>query len=158
MASEIMRVGPGAYSTQFTIERTIGDLGREVRQPSNPFANLSRRALRRSQTNIIKLMCPELDPPKPRPRGSLILPNGFLLLCAHDRYPTLIEGLSYDAIKMVVHRPKLHHWARLRLSNGQILRCLWKEKERKTTKPWKIGRNAKVRIRITSFNIILTWL
>lgn len=58
---EVMRVGPGAYSTQFTMERTIGDLGQEIRQPSNPFANLARRALRRSQVNALKSMYPDLD-------------------------------------------------------------------------------------------------
>jgi len=46
-ALEVMRVGPGAYTTQFTMERMIGNLGQEIWQPSNPFANLARRALQR---------------------------------------------------------------------------------------------------------------
>jgi len=29
-APEVMRVGPGTYTTQFTMERTIGDLGQEI--------------------------------------------------------------------------------------------------------------------------------
>ena len=60
-APEVMRVGPGAYTTQFTMERTIGNLGQEIRQPSNPFANLARRALQRSQVNALKSIYPELD-------------------------------------------------------------------------------------------------
>jgi hypothetical protein len=29
-ALEVMRVGPGAYTTQFTMERMIGNLGQEI--------------------------------------------------------------------------------------------------------------------------------
>ncbi|KIM35961.1 hypothetical protein M413DRAFT_78832 [Hebeloma cylindrosporum] len=47
-APEIMRVGPGTYGSQYTMERTVGDLGRDIRQPSNLFANLCQIALRRS--------------------------------------------------------------------------------------------------------------
>jgi len=40
-APEVMQVGPGAYTTQFTMEHTIGNLGQEIWQLSNPFANLT---------------------------------------------------------------------------------------------------------------------
>ena len=45
------------------MERTIGNLGEEIRQPSNPFANLSQRGLRRSQVNALKAMIPDLEEP-----------------------------------------------------------------------------------------------
>jgi len=60
-APEILRVGPGCYGSQNTMERAIGDLGKDIRQPSNPFANLSQIALRRSQINALLNTCPELD-------------------------------------------------------------------------------------------------
>ena len=44
-APEVTQVGPGAYYTQFTMERTIGNLRQEIWQPSNLFANLARRAV-----------------------------------------------------------------------------------------------------------------
>jgi hypothetical protein len=62
MAPEAIRVGPGACSSQWTVERTIGNLGEEIKQHSNLFANLAQRALRRSQTNALKAMVPDLDP------------------------------------------------------------------------------------------------
>ena len=42
IGSEAFRIGPHAYYAQWTMERAIGDLGQEVKQPSNPFANLSQ--------------------------------------------------------------------------------------------------------------------
>jgi len=43
---EIPRLGPGAGYTQWPMERTIGNLGEEIRQPSQPFANLAERGTR----------------------------------------------------------------------------------------------------------------
>jgi len=44
------------------MERTIGNLGQEIRQPSNPFANLAQHALQWSQVNAFKSIYPKLDP------------------------------------------------------------------------------------------------
>ncbi|KNZ74728.1 hypothetical protein J132_06363 [Termitomyces sp. J132] len=41
LATETLCVEPGAYFPQYTMERTSGSLGKEIKQPSNPFANLS---------------------------------------------------------------------------------------------------------------------
>ena len=62
MAPEVVRVGPGSYYTQWTMERTIGNLGEEIKQPSNPYANLSQRGICRSQVNALKTMIPDLEP------------------------------------------------------------------------------------------------
>jgi hypothetical protein len=62
MAPEVVRVGPGAYYTQWMMEQTIGNLGEEIKQPSNPFANLSQRGIRHSQVNALKAMIPDLEP------------------------------------------------------------------------------------------------
>ena len=71
MAPEIIRVGPGGYTTQFTMERAIGDLGCDIQQPSNIFGNLCQVAIQRAQLNALKTTCPELD------QDSVILPpNG----------------------------------------------------------------------------------
>ena len=58
---EVFRFGNGCHTDQFTMERAIGDLGNGIRQPSNPFGNLSQLALRQAQINAIKVICPELD-------------------------------------------------------------------------------------------------
>ena len=97
---EVTRVGPGAYSTQFTMERTIGDLGQEIRQLSNPFANLTRHALRQSQVNALKNIYPDLDPTgtSELPKFSRDLGRGYVLLRPRDRSPALILGLCKDLL------------------------------------------------------------
>lgn len=44
------------------MERTIDDLGQEIKQPSNPYGNLAERNLRRARTNALKIICPDVDP------------------------------------------------------------------------------------------------
>lgn len=51
---ETFRIGPQMNNSQWTLERIIGDLGREIKQHSNAFENLSQRALRRCQVNALK--------------------------------------------------------------------------------------------------------
>ncbi len=46
LAPETVCVGPPGIHSQWTMERVIGDLGSEMRQPSNSYANLCQRALR----------------------------------------------------------------------------------------------------------------
>jgi hypothetical protein len=65
------------------MERTIGNLGEEIKQHSTPFANLSQRAVRRCQINALKAMIPDLDPNADKiPRRAKVLGNDFLLLHA----------------------------------------------------------------------------
>ena len=45
IASEAFCAGPGIVASQWVMERAIGDLVREIRQPSKPYANLSHRAV-----------------------------------------------------------------------------------------------------------------
>ncbi len=88
---ETSRIGPHALFTQWTMERTIGNLGEEVKQPSNPFMNLSQRGLIRSQLNALTAMIPSLDmSEKNLPRGSTDIGNGYALLRARDALQTLI--------------------------------------------------------------------
>lgn len=42
---EVVRLGPLICSSQWTLERTIGNLGEEVKQHSDPFTNLSQRGI-----------------------------------------------------------------------------------------------------------------
>ena len=145
---EVARVGPGAYSTQFTMERTIGDLGQEIRQPSNPFANLARRALRRSQVNALKNIHPNLDPTAvPRlPRHSKELGDGYVLLRPRDKNPVEILEPALGILSAsgtVGEANTIRRWGRLRLPNGQIARSLWGE-QRRIGQKIRISRNVKV--------------
>ncbi len=58
---EVVRLGPPVCSSQWTLERTIGNLGEEIKQHSNPFANLSQHGIRRARVNTLKAMILDLD-------------------------------------------------------------------------------------------------
>jgi uncharacterized protein YerC len=144
-APEVMRVGPGAYSTQFTMERTIGNLGQEIRQPSNPFANLAQRALQRSQVNALKSIYPELES-KSRfqlPKGAVDLKDGYIMLRPRDRHPAEIPGHLAEVLTRAINTSRIRRWRRARLPNGQVARSLWSE-QRRTAQKVRISRNVKV--------------
>ena len=141
------------------MERTIGNLGQEIRQPSNPFENLSQRGLLRCQVNTFISMFLSFRPPKSDiPRGALDLGGGYVLLRAQDRYSRLMKEAEATAFQIYIQPhyrnsparqfgsdwpPKIVRWARLRLPNGQIARSRWKE-TLKTIDKIRVSRNVKV--------------
>lgn len=153
---EIVRVGPGVYYTQWTMERTIGNLGEEIKQPSKPYANLSQRGVRRSQVNALKAMIPELDDNKhfQVPRGAVDLGNGYILLRARDETAQELSEEKETAIRTYFQTVvgdleidthlRIMRWSRLRLPNGQIARSAWKE-NLKSIKHVRIARQVTVR-------------
>lgn len=154
LVPETVRIGPQDQNSQWTMERTIGNLGEEVRQPSQPFANLAQRALRRAQENAVYAMHPWLsDAENTLPRGARDLGDHFILLRAKDRSRQIISGAAARAIKSFFPLPstdstnggeiRLQRWARIRLPNGQIARSLWKERLRPIERI-RIARNVKV--------------
>ena len=131
-------MGPGAYSTQFTMERTIGDLGQEIRQPSNPFANLARCTLRRSQVNTLKNIYPDLDPmgTSELPKFSCDLGRGYVLLRPRDRSPASISGPCKDLLLQIFSTSNIWRWGRLHLPNGQVTRSLWCKSKQASDRVW----------------------
>lgn len=143
---QVVVLGAAISDTQLPTERLIGDLGAELKQPSNPFANLAQRALRRCRINAIKAMLPHIDRTRLRadtiPRGAENLGDGYVLLRAMDRYrralphnesamfydyfsiwePELCAGEDREAFAF-----KLRKWGRLRLPNVTVARSAWKE-------------------------------
>lgn len=154
-APEVSRVGPGIIASQWTMERAIGDLGGEIRLPSNPYANLSQRALRRCQVNALKSMIPDLEEiSSTLPRGALDLQGGYVLLRAREARPSLMVGsaalalrIYYEAQGQILPETsdgyRVVRWARLRIPTGQVARSAWKEK-RKSDRNVRISRNVKV--------------
>ena len=142
-----MRVGPGAYTTQFTMERTIGDLGQEIRQPSNPFANLAQCALRRSQVNALKNIHPELDSAATPhlPKFARDLGEGYVLLRPRDKSPVQIPEPVAEILPDFMDMVKIRRWGRLHLPNGQIVRSLWGEQQRRANgQKVRVSCNVKV--------------
>lgn len=133
------------------MERAIGDLGGEIHQPSNPFANLSQRGLVRCQVNALKAMIPELERTKSNiPRGAIDLGGSYILLRAKERTARMISSLAGAAIarffeentgRTFLQDLKIVRWSRLALPNGQIARSKWKED---FLNPLRMSRNVKV--------------
>ncbi|KIK23437.1 hypothetical protein PISMIDRAFT_100434 [Pisolithus microcarpus 441] len=147
LASEAVRVGSPICSSQWTMERTIGNLGQEIRQPSDPFSNLAQQGIRRCQVNALKAMIPQLDPPEStNPRASADLGNDYILLSKRDRYLSTVQGEEARVIAEYLqqpHAPKIRRWARLRLPNGQIARSEYQELQR-APEDIRMARNVKI--------------
>ncbi|KAF8592803.1 hypothetical protein K439DRAFT_1650261 [Ramaria rubella] len=54
-------LGPPILHSAWTIERTIGNLGGEIKQPSSPYANLSERGLKPIVKNVKKSLYSSID-------------------------------------------------------------------------------------------------
>jgi hypothetical protein len=154
LAPEAIRIGPGLCSSQWTMERTIGNLGEEIQQPSNPYQNLSRRGLRRCQINALKAMVPDLEEPvTPLPRGSKDVGDGYVLLRAVEKHPKPMRNCEVSALGDYLRGegvsvpldwcPLVLRWARMRLPNGQVARSAFKEKLKPLEKI-RTARNVKV--------------
>jgi hypothetical protein len=83
LAQDTVHLGPGVYSSQWTLECTIGNLGEEIKQLSKLFANLANCALHRSQLSALHAILPDLKPNAPGlPQGAVDLGNDYVLLRA----------------------------------------------------------------------------
>jgi len=161
LVPETLRIGPLSLVAQWLMERTIGNMGQEIRQHSTPYANLAQRALLRAEINALKAIFPDLEDDKaPLPQRSLDIGNGFALLRKRDRRPLSVRHYFQttevlEAIKIFListgdenleewtaSGQKILRWARLRLPNGQTARSLWNETARKKTP--RRARNVKV--------------
>lgn len=148
LAPETIQKGPPICYAQWTMERTIGNLGQEIRQPSNPYANLSKEGLRRCQVNTLLSVIPELDEaPKGLSNGAVDIKDGYALLHKHDRYATYPVGDHAVAFANFLGNgqvvPRIRRWAQLLLPNGQIARSRWRE-ELKPLEKTRMSRNVKV--------------
>ncbi|KAG6888043.1 hypothetical protein C0992_009821 [Termitomyces sp. T32_za158] len=147
LASETLRVGPAAYFSQYTMERTIGSLGKEIRQPSNPFANLSQRALLRCQLNALVNVCPELEFIKQSSQTSATLPSNSLpiLLFRRDKKACFLKNNAERTVILNFFKVSVvRRWGRVHLPNGQIARSIFNDEKRK--RKTRISNNVKVRI------------
>jgi hypothetical protein len=117
------------------MERTIGLMGQEIQQPSNPYHNLSERGLVQAQLNALEVMVPNLmNDRQATPQGSCDLGDGYSLLCARKRTGCQHSGIAGKVITNYIVDAELKlgnvasshwnanivRWARLRLPTGQI--------------------------------------
>lgn len=149
---EHFRLGSLTELSQWTMERTIGNLGEEIRLHSDPYANLSQRILERARANALYALAPDLFRTKENlPAGACDVGERYLLLGPHEHHE--MDPMAYEAFRKF---SDLYHWrikhgdtlsvdrfARLLLPNGQIARSWWHEKKRPAEKV-RIARNVKV--------------
>ena len=137
---EVICIGPPVCSSQWTLERTIGNLGEEIKQHSNPFANLSQRGIRRARVNALKAMIPDLDidgtMDEHLPQGCKDVGQGYLLLCAREEEARPLRDCEGEALcdflKITPSTTEICvcRWAKLRIPTGQNCYSAWKELER----------------------------
>jgi hypothetical protein len=149
---EHFRLGSLTELSQWTMERTIGNLGEEIRLHSDPYANLSQRVIERARANVLYALAPDLFRVAEKlPSGACDIGENYVLLGPRERHE--MDKTTLAAFKEF---SDLHRWrikngdlfeidrfARLLLPNGQIARSWWHEKKRPTEKVW-IARNVKV--------------
>ncbi|KAJ7017467.1 hypothetical protein C8F04DRAFT_1244092 [Mycena alexandri] len=155
MPPETVRKGPGNIYAQWGLERTIGNLGEEIRQHSNPYANLSQRTIHRAWVNSLKTIIPDLEPDSVvLPRGSVDIGKGYALLRRQDSCSRSVRPCEEEAVRKYMEeefdeeaaqdwRPSVVRWARARLPNGHTARSLWNEGGREEL---RIARAVKVQV------------
>lgn len=162
----LLHIGPGTFQfgpysifSQFPLERIIGDLGRDIRQDSNPYANLAMIAERRCMLNALIHIYPQFMPPPPLfPQYSTPLGDGYALLRKRERFPSAVASdaeavalrqffaTSEDirASNEWLAKPSIARWARLRLPCGQTARSRWKDGRSTLMNPPRPSRHIKV--------------
>ncbi len=82
---EYFRIGSLPEVSQWTMERTIGNLGKEIWLHSDPYANLGQRIVEQAQMNALYSLVPELCPQAPGlPPSAHNIGNGYALLGPHE--------------------------------------------------------------------------
>ena len=150
IANETFRVGPLACYAQWTLETAIGNLGREIQQDRNMFANLTQRAVLRAQTNSLQARFPDIQLEFGDSNTSHLSIRarkfdgyeGYAFLPRCEEYPSPLEDDERDALKVYWHAQgwpntdtwpnTVCHWAKLQLPNGQKARSVWQEKSMAT--------------------------
>ena len=167
IAPETFQVGPLACYAQWTLETVISNLGREIRQDRDMFANLAQRAVLRAQTNSLQARFPSIQLEFGEPNASSLSTNarefdGYVGYAFHPRceeYPSPVEEDEREAI-MLYWRSQgwpntdtwMHavcRWAKLQLPNGQIAHSVWHE----TNVTSKLRRASCVEVSDLFFNV-----
>ncbi|KAH8981811.1 hypothetical protein EDB92DRAFT_1969673 [Lactarius akahatsu] len=139
---ETFRAGPLACYAQWTLETAIGNLGREIRQDRDIFANLTQRAIIRAQVNALCARFPRI---KFEVGGVSSQSNtrefeeaiGYVFKPRCEEYPSPLTEDEFAALKIYWNRQgwpnrdswpnAICRWAKLQLPNGQMARSIWHE-------------------------------
>ncbi|KJA13779.1 hypothetical protein HYPSUDRAFT_151159, partial [Hypholoma sublateritium FD-334 SS-4] len=153
--TEVPRLGPGCTYTQWPMERSIGNLTEEIKQHSQPYANLAEHGAQRAQVNALVALVPDLEQKKPLSHLSKDIGNSFILSMA-DTCARSISAAEMHAIQdfYLTHNIQINpdfrlvKWGRLLLPNLQFVRTAWKEAPKALNKV-RISRNIMVSFQAT---------
>jgi hypothetical protein len=106
------------------------------------------------QVDVIKAMLSDMDPDVEKlPKGSNDLGDGYALLRARDERSCEIPDAEGAAVQSFCEqrgyhftpgwKPRVQHWARLKVPTGQIAHSVWKEKQKLPEEVW-MSQNVKV--------------
>jgi hypothetical protein len=142
---ETLCAGPLSCYAQWTLETTIGYLGREIRQDHDQFANLTQRAILRAQVNSVQAHYPNVridvrsssDDSLPANYLAFGENPGYMFLPRHKEHPSALNNDEAEALRSYWHEkgwPGLDNWndsvccwAKLQLPNGQKAQSVWFE-------------------------------
>lgn len=142
---ETLRAGPLSCYAQWTLETAIGNLGREIRQDRDLFANLTQRAILRAQVNSLQARFPKLQLEYQGVNSSSVPKNGrvfegydgYAMLPRHKVRPTPLSEDELAALMDYWQRQAwpiqgswqnaVCRWAKLWLPNGQKACSIWSE-------------------------------
>jgi len=103
---EHFHLGSLTELSQWTMERTIGNLGEEIQLHSDPYANLSQRILERACANTLYALAPDLlHTVDNLPASAHDVGEHYLLLGLHEHH-------EMDAITLNTFQrfSDLYHW------------------------------------------------
>jgi hypothetical protein len=159
---KVLHLRPPVCSSQWMLKQTIRNLGEEIKQHSNPFANLSQHGIRRIRVNALKVLISDLDlegsPHQPLPCSLKDLGGGFVLLCACEETVHPLRECEADALHKILptasRETEIHmrRWAKLHIPTGQNCYSSWKEKQ----KPLNRHRTAR-NVKVSQMFTILIW-
>ena len=159
LGHETARLGPLSLSAQWTMERLIGVLGSLVKQPSNPFANLTEQTKKMVSINALLAMWPKVGHERGDPQGSINLGGGYILLGPKDDRSHEISAVEKAAVTSSPFLDpganmgrSVFRWGRLKIPNGQIARSYWKEVGRSK----RIGRTDRM-LKVSLFRYAMFW-
>ena len=142
---ETLRAGPLSSYAQWTLETTIGNLGREIRQDRDLYANLTQRAILRVQVNSMHARHPNVridfcgSSEDSLPTNSLVFEEspGYIFLPRREETPSPLSDDEAAALRSYWREqrwPGLENWndcvcrwAKLLLPNRQKARSVWFE-------------------------------
>ena len=141
MGPKTYQIGPLACYVQWTPKTTIGNLGHEIRQNHNLYANLTQRAVIHVQVNSLCAQFPwirfEMVRGSTRSTNMHEFDGGYVFLPCCKEFPSPLSEDELAAL-MTFWREKdwpnadawpntVCRWAKVHLPNGQDARLVWYE-------------------------------